>query len=148
MRRAYRAAAAALVLLGACTTGAGPTTTTTTVAATSVPPSVASGSLGDYLVDGSGRSLYVFALDDERTSTCVGACADLWPPLLGDPRAESGVDRSLLGNAERANGAIQVTYAGHPLYHYTDDVAPGDTQGQGFNDVWFLISPSGEPLTG
>ena len=155
---------AALAVLGACAPEAGSTTastvvvfTTAPVATTSpetVPPfetvsvAVESGSVGDYLVDDSGRSLYLFALDDERTSTCVDACAERWPPLLGDPTAGPGVDQSLLGNAERANGAIQVTYGGHPLYYYTGDGGPGDIEGQGFNDVWFLVSPSGEPVTG
>lgn len=90
----------------------------------------------------------MFALDDERTSTCVDACAGRWPPFLGDPRAETGVDQALLGNAERSNGAIQVTYAGHPLYYYSGDDAPGDTRGQGFNDVWHLVSSSGDPING
>lgn len=160
---------AAAVLLVACSDGPGPATTSTgatssststsTSTVTTLPPGTApsfdevslaigSGPEGDHLVDGSGRSLYVFALDDERTSTCVDACAERWPPLLGDPRAGPGVDRSLLGNAERSNGAIQVTYGGHPLYYYSGDAGPGEAEGQGFNDVWFLVSPGGEPLTG
>ncbi len=165
MRSGLLRAVAAVLLLGACAPGAEPITTSSiagssttsgVTAATrgTVPPfqevtvGVESGSLGDYLVDASGRSLYIFALDDERTSTCVNACAERWPPLLGDPTAEAGVDQSLLGNAERPNGAIQVTYAGHPLYYYSGDAVPGDTEGQGFNEVWFLVSPPGEPLTG
>lgn len=134
---------------GSSTTARGTTATQGTVPPfQEVSVAVDSGPPGDYVVDGSGRSLYMFALDDERTSTCVDACAQRWPPLLGDPTAGPGVDQSLLGNAERANGAIQVTYSGHPLYYYTGDGSPGETEGQGFNDVWFLVSPSGEPLTG
>ncbi len=101
-----------------------------------------------YLVDEEGRSLYLFTLDDSRTSSCTGPCAETWPPLLGDPVAGEGVDQDLLGNAERAGGAIQVTYAGRPLYTYTADVAPGDVNGHGFNDVWFLVRPDGDALTG
>ncbi|MGH8912521.1 MAG: COG4315 family predicted lipoprotein, partial [Acidimicrobiia bacterium] len=106
------------------------------------------GTYGDQLVDAEGRSLYLFTLDDERTSTCEGACAGAWPPLLGDPVADAGVDQALLGNAERGDGSIQVTYAGHPLYFYSGDASPGETNGHGFNDVWFLVSPGGEALTG
>lgn len=103
-------------------------------------------SAGGYLVDGGGRSLYLFTLDTERSSSCEGDCAEAWPPLLGDPVAGEGVDQSLLGNAERGNGAIQVTYGGHPLYRYGGDAEPGDTHGHGFNEVWFLVDADGEPL--
>jgi predicted lipoprotein with Yx(FWY)xxD motif len=107
---------------------------------------VESSSDGSYLVDVNGHSLYMFTLDDARTSSCTGACAATWPPLLGDPVAGDGVDPDLLGNAERGNGSIQVTYDGHPLYMYTGDSGPGDTNGHGFNDVWFLIGPDGAPM--
>lgn len=53
-----------------------------------------------------------------------------------------------MGNAERADGSAQVTYAGHPLYRYSGDDVPGDTNGHGFNDVWFLVSPEGQALGG
>jgi predicted lipoprotein with Yx(FWY)xxD motif len=114
---------------------------------TTVEVAVANGPHGDQLVDGEGRSLYMFTLDEDRTSTCEGACAEAWPPFLGDPVAGEGVDQSLLGNAERSGGAIQVTYAGHPLYFYSEDGAPGAANGHGFNDVWFLVAPSGDPVT-
>lgn len=136
------------------TTVAAPTTTTHPVTPGTIPPfvevelAVATGPLGDHLVDAAGMSLYMFALDDERTSTCEGPCAALWPPFLGDPVAADGVDQELAGNAERSDGSIQVTYGGHPLYYYAEDTAPGDVGGHGFNDVWFLVSPSGTPLNG
>lgn len=90
----------------------------------------------------------MFTLDEERTSTCEGACAEAWPPFLGDPVAGEGADQALLGNAERSNGGIQVTYGGHPLYLYSGDAAPGDTSGHAFNDVWFLVAPDGEAVRG
>jgi predicted lipoprotein with Yx(FWY)xxD motif len=133
-------------------TTAGPTTTSHSEHGT-VPPfvevevGVATGPQGEQLVDAEGRSLYMFTLDDERTSTCEGACSELWPPFLGDPVAGDGVDPALFGNAERSDGSIQVTYGGHPLYFYAEDAAPGDAEGHGFNDVWFLVSPTGEPLS-
>lgn len=129
-------------------------TTTPAVASGTIPPftevevAVTTGTHGDQLVDAQGRSLYMFTLDDERTSTCEGACAEAWPPFLGDPVAGEGVDQALLGNAERGNGSIQVTYGGHPLYLYSGDAAPGDTSGHGFNDVWFLVAPDGEAVRG
>jgi hypothetical protein len=40
-----------------------------------------------------------------------------------------------------------VAYAGHPLYFFANDAAAGDTNGQGLNDVWFLLTPAGEAIT-
>lgn len=126
-------------------------TTSTTVVPTTIPPlvevTVGLDEAG-YLVDSEGRSLYLFTLDDQRTSTCEGACAQAWPPFLGDPVAGAGVDAALLGKAERPNGSVQVTYGGSPLYLYSGDGAPGETNGHAFNDVWFLVSPGGGAFEG
>lgn len=151
--------AALVVILAACNGETADTTqptasTTTTIAATTTaappPPPFEEVAVElseeGFLVDGEGRSLYLFTLDTERTSTCEGDCAGAWPPFLGDPVAGDGVDQARLGNAERGNGAIQVTYGGHPLYRYRGDGEAGDTEGHGFNDLWFLVGPDGEPL--
>lgn len=150
---------ALLVVVAACngetadpTEPTAPTTTTVAATTTAPPPPPpfeeveVELSEGGFLVDGEGRSLYLFTLDTERTSSCEGDCAEAWPPLLGDPLAGDGVDQTRLGNAERGNGAIQVTYGGHPLYRYSGDGKAGDTEGQGFNDLWFLVGPDGEPV--
>ncbi len=110
--------------------------------------SVASGSLGSYLVDGNGMTLYVLAKDSPGTSTCTGACSSLWPPLLtaGAPQAGNGVDASKLGTLTRADGNTQVTYNGWPLYDYSKDTKPGDTTGQGFKGFWSVIAPTGDPI--
>lgn len=149
----------ALLLVVACngkTTGTPPSTipTSTTDAPTTTHPpppppfEEVTVELSDdgYLVDPEGLSLYLFTLDTERSSSCEGDCAEAWPPLLGDPVAGEGVEQDLLGNAERGNGAIQVTYDGWPLYRHSGDSAPGDTNGHGFNGVWFLVGSDGEPL--
>lgn len=147
-----------LVFVAACNGETADTTeptapTTTTIATTTSPPPpppfeevAVELSDGGFLVDAEGRSLYLFTLDTERTSSCEDECAEAWPPLLGDPVAGDGVDEQLLGNAERGNGAIQVTYGGQPLYRYSGDGEAGDTGGHGFNDLWFLVGPDGEPL--
>lgn len=126
------------------------TTTTASTPPVSVPPfeevEVGLSEDGSFLVDGHGHALYLFTLDDDRTSSCFGECAGAWPPFLGDPVATEGVSPDLLGNAERGDGSIQVTYAGHPLYTYAEDAGPGDTNGHAFNDVWFLVGPDGTPL--
>lgn len=103
---------------------------------------------GRILVDGSGRSLYLFSSDGKNTSTCYGECAQRWPPVLtsGRPSAGGGVAPNLLGTTKRQDGTLQVTYNGWPLYYYAEDRGPGDTAGQGVEDRWFLVSPYGTPV--
>ncbi len=105
--------------------------------------------LGDFLVGSNDMTLYIFLKDEPGKSNCYDACAQNWPPLLvdADPVAGPGVDASLLGTTTRDDGSTQVTYNGHPLYFWVKDSAPGDTTGQGVKDVWFVISPSGSPVT-
>ena len=115
--------------------------------------SVGTGSLGKYLVDSQGRTLYLFAKDTGTMSTCSGACASDWPPSTtsGHPEAGSGVNAALLGNITRSDGGTQLTYNGHPLYRYAGDQSPGDTNGQGlteFGGGWYVVSPAGHMIQG
>jgi predicted lipoprotein with Yx(FWY)xxD motif len=164
-RRLLALLATLLLVLAACgddddDTAAGDDTTTTTAAAadTTAPDdgsaggaatvAVASSELGDILVDGEGRTLYMFGNDSGGDSSCYDACAQTWPALTteGDASAGDGADASLLGTTERTDGSTQVTYNEHPLYRFASDQAPGDTNGQGVGDVWFVVSPAGEPI--
>jgi predicted lipoprotein with Yx(FWY)xxD motif len=109
------------------------------------------GSLGTFLVDGKGRTLYRFLKDKSRKSTCSGSCAIAWPPLTTreKPEAEGGAKASKLSTSRRANGARQVVYAGHPLYRYAPDPRPGQTNGQGVNAYggrWYVVAPSGKAI--
>lgn len=105
--------------------------------------------LGEVLVDADGMTLYLFTQDSEGTSACTEGCAEAWPPLIadGEPTGGDGIDASLLGTIERADGSMQVTYAGNPLYTYAADTAPGTTVGQGVGDVWFAVDASGEAVS-
>jgi predicted lipoprotein with Yx(FWY)xxD motif len=109
---------------------------------------VAAVALGDVVVDADGMTLYVFEPDAQGPSTCYDDCAASWPPLLteSEPQPGAGVDAALLATAERDDGARQVTYDGWPLYHWAGDEAPGDTDGQGVGDAWWVIDPDGAPL--
>jgi predicted lipoprotein with Yx(FWY)xxD motif len=112
---------------------------------------VRTGSLGKYLVDSQGRTLYLFEKDTGTISTCSGACASAWPPSTksGHPKAGSGVNAALLGNSTRSDGSTQLTYDGHPLYRYAGDGSPGDTNGQGltqFGGGWYVVSPAGHKI--
>jgi predicted lipoprotein with Yx(FWY)xxD motif len=102
--------------------------------------------LGDYLVDGSGMTLYLFTQDDGTTTACTGGCAENWPPIIaeGDPTGGDGIDAALLGTADGIE-PNQVTYNGHLLYYFHEDTAPGDTNGVGLPD-WFAVDPAGEAI--
>ncbi|MCB0859014.1 MAG: hypothetical protein KDB57_12975, partial [Solirubrobacterales bacterium] len=121
------------------------------ISAQNVTPTVTvtqNDTLGSFLADGNGMTLYLFLKDEPGVTNCYGTCAENWPPLLveGDPVAGDGVDAAMLGTTERTDGAIQVTYNGWPLYYYAKDVAPGDTVGQEVGNVWYVVSPAGEQI--
>lgn len=104
--------------------------------------------LGAHLVAADGRTLYLFLKDAQGPSTCYDACAQNWPPLLaeGNPVGGEGVDNAKLGVAQRTDGANQVTYNGWPLYFFAGDAQPGDVNGQGVIDQWFVVSPAGDKV--
>jgi|SoimicmetaTmtLAA_FD_contig_91_5005_length_893_multi_2_in_0_out_0_2 predicted lipoprotein with Yx(FWY)xxD motif len=108
-----------------------------------------SATLGQVLTNSSGRTLYLFEQDSGTTSACTGTCASTWPALTvtGQPTAASGLTASMLGTAMRADGSTQVTYNGHPLYVYSGDSAPGQTNGEGISGVWFAVGASGMKVT-
>ena len=108
--------------------------------------------LGTILVDGQGRTIYLFQGDTGPTSTCSGACLANWPAVTthGTPKAAGGVLPGKLGVTRRSDGTTQTTYAGHPLYYYAGDAAAGDANGQGLNAfgaAWYVMSPSGGAVT-
>lgn len=107
--------------------------------------------LGQILVDGNGRTLYLFEADKGSSSTCYGGCATYWPPLLTDgaPVASSGINPALLGTTRRTDGTIEVTYAGHPLYYVVTDHNPGDATGQAvsnFGAAWYVVGINGNKV--
>src|SRR4051812_31176196 len=107
------------------------------------------GNLGTYLVDGQGRTLYLFEADKLDVSNCSGGCLSVWPPLAAGtkpPLASGGVVASKLGMTRQQSGKPIVTYDGHPLYYYTGDQHAGDVTGQGldqFGAEWYVVAPSG-----
>jgi len=104
--------------------------------------------LGTILVDSEGATLYVFLQDEENVSNCAGGCLDTWPPLFAaSVEADGDVDGSLLGTTtSNESGEEQVTYAGRPLYYFAADTSPGDTNGQGVGDAWFVVGVDGVPI--
>jgi predicted lipoprotein with Yx(FWY)xxD motif len=110
------------------------------------------GALGSILVAGpKQRTVYLFAADKGPSSTCSGACAEVWPPVTttGAPKAAAGASAAALGTITRSDGTKQVTYKGHPLYYYVGDPNSGDTSGQGINSFgapWYVLTPSGSTV--
>ncbi|GAC1321714.1 MAG: hypothetical protein NVS2B16_12150 [Chloroflexota bacterium] len=106
--------------------------------------------LGKILVGANGMTLYFLTPERAGTIICTGACTTLWPPLLlpagtASPTAGPGVNGTL-GVVTRADGTRQITYDGLPLYMFSRDQKPGDTNGQGFANVWFVINAVATPL--
>ena len=118
--------------------------TTAAQAANGATVAVASSKLGDILVDADGRTLYAFTKDKGDQSACSGECATNWPALTGDATAGTGAKAALLSTAMQANGDSQVTYGDRPLYYFAGDAKPGDTNGQGVGNVWFVLTANGE----
>jgi predicted lipoprotein with Yx(FWY)xxD motif len=106
-----------------------------------------SSTYGTVLVSSTGLTLYRYALDKKGVSLCGTGCVQLWPPYLlkgkAKPTAGPGATAGLLGTIKRANGAVQISYAGFPLYMYAADKKAGAMGGQGFQNQWYVVSPTG-----
>lgn len=129
----------------------GPAAGATATASARATVKVAESRFGRMLVDGRGLSLYLFTRDPRGRSRCYGDCAKAWPPLLTDgaPRAGSGARKRLLGTTTRRSGKLQVTYRGHPLYHYVGETRAGQVLCQGvveFGGTWLVVSPAGRAI--
>ena len=130
---------------------AAPSSSPAATGAATVALTAISGIPGQALVGSNGRTLYLFQADKNGTSACSGACAAAWPPdtLTGTPQAGSGVSQALLGTITRADGTMQLTYNGHPLYYFTVDTAAGTAHGQGlkaFGAEWYVVGASGSKI--
>ncbi len=114
-----------------------PTSTTETVLKVAANPQ-----LGNILTDAQGMTLYTFKNDGPDKSNCTGDCATLWPPLtIGfnvTPAGAAGVTGSI-GVLERPDGKYQIWYNDAPLYRYSKDIKPGDTNGNGLNGLWSVV---------
>lgn len=105
---------------------------------------------GHILVTSTGRTLYVFAKDQQNKSACYGQCATNWPPKLvpsgvTPPRKVAGI-AGTFGVTMRRNGTHQLTYNGAPLYTFIVDKKAGDIKGQGLfalGGYWWGVVTSG-----
>jgi Uncharacterized protein conserved in bacteria len=107
-------------------------------AQSAAPAKVADTSKGKVLVDAKGMTLYTFDKDSAGKSNCNGTCAQNWPPLMADASAKASGDWSPV---KRDDGSMQWAYKGHPLYTWVKDTKPGDTTGDGVNNIWHIAAP-------
>jgi predicted lipoprotein with Yx(FWY)xxD motif len=100
--------------------------------------------IGDYLVDSKGMTIYYFQRDNYQKSNATAAIVKVWPVfyaanVIPQPPLLAGDFRTIT----RDDGTMQSTYLGWPLYYYAQDQVAGDTQGQQFNNMWFIITSTG-----
>ena len=104
--------------------------------------------LGQILTDADGYTVYLFTNDEQGagTSACEGDCIAAWP-VVGEITSPSGaLDADLVGSIERSDGTVQATYNGWPLYRFANDEVIGDTNGQGVNDIWWVLDAEGNAI--
>jgi predicted lipoprotein with Yx(FWY)xxD motif len=104
---------------------------------------IAQSDLGPILVDQSGRTLYAFTKDENKSSACDADCIAVWPALTAQSEVDvkAGADANLVSQIEESSQAV---YGKWPLYYYVGDQVPGDVNGQGVDDEWFAIAADGK----
>lgn len=110
------------------------------------------GTMGTILVAASNsHTVYTFDSDSSGVSRCTGGCATSWPPLTlasgTTPTGGPGMTGQL-GTITRADGSLQVTYKGLPLYFFHSDSKPGDTKGSYAGGAWSSLSRPAVTATG
>lgn len=101
--------------------------------------------LGKYLIGYTGMTVYTYSKDSVGTTTCYGQCATNWPPYIVGAednltQLQSGVSGQV-GTITRADGTLQMTYNGMPLYFYVGDKTSSDVSGNGLGGVWHVAKP-------
>src|SRR5580700_10175107 len=154
---ALLAVAAAAAVLAACSssatssTGGGSTSSSSSSPAAATAGGLKTATIGGVtvLTNASGFTLYAFAPDTSTTSNCNGTCAQNWPPVTGAVTA-AGVTGTF-ATIKRADGSVQATFDGHPLYTFAGDTAPGQNKGNGLNisgGLWHEITTAGTAPAG
>jgi len=109
--------------------------------------------LGQYLSNKEGRTLYTFANDADGVNTCAGGCEAVWPAFTTDLATATlgaGLKTADFATVNIVHGKKQVTYKGWPLstyspagsgtYGHVPETA-GSVNGEGINGIWFVAKP-------
>jgi predicted lipoprotein with Yx(FWY)xxD motif len=148
LRRAFLGMSMLLIALiavacgSASSTSSGSTTTSSSAAIIKSASATVNGQSVTVLTNAQGMTLYYLKPDTATTSNCTGSCASTWTPLVftssGSPASATALPGTLSVVTD-ANGQ-QVEFNGHMLYTYTGDTAPGQTNGEGIQGVWFVAT--------
>jgi predicted lipoprotein with Yx(FWY)xxD motif len=101
--------------------------------------------IGTVLANSAGLTLYHNTKETGSTIVCTGGCVSVWPPVLvtGPLPQDTGKVKGTFATIMRPDGSTQLTINGMPLYTYSGDSGSGQASGQGIQDVWFAVTPSG-----
>ncbi len=94
--------------------------------------------IGPVLTGAKDMTLYTFKKDTPGVSACYDKCAANWPPALAEEGEAAAPPFSII---ERSDNTYQWAKDGMPLYYWVKDTKPGDTTGDGVNDVWNVARP-------
>lgn len=111
---------------------------------TNVLDTSSNSALGAFIVADNGMTLYKYANDKPGASNCTGQCAAIWPAYTvssSAPLKGGGAVTGAIATIAKPDGTMQVTYNGSPLYLYSNDTKPGDTNGQGIGGLWSVVKP-------
>jgi predicted lipoprotein with Yx(FWY)xxD motif len=135
----------AAILLSACGKGYGTGAGPSTPGGGSALLSASVSGIGTVLEASNGYTIYHLTTEVGGQIKCTGGCRGTWPPVLTTgavPALPSDVSGTL-ATIDRPDGGVQLTLDGMPLYTYSGDSGPGQSNGQGVGGVWFAVSPSG-----
>jgi predicted lipoprotein with Yx(FWY)xxD motif len=134
-----------VLALGRSSTPAAPRAAAPATATPEPSVRVAKTKLGRILVNGQGRTLYLYVKDRGAKSACSRRCSQVGPPatVSGAPTAGPGFAAAKLTTTRGADHRRQLVYNGHPLYTLTADVRPGQINGEGFLGTWYVVSAAG-----
>ena len=152
--KSYRGVLTALIAMAAATAALIATVTAATASAAAQRGTtirLETTSAGKILTANNGFTLYQFSRDSRNKDVCVklSGCKDIWPAVTtqAKPIATKGVNAKLLGTIKLPNGSRQVTYAGHPLYKYSGDLGPRQTDYIGISasgGTWYGVNAKGQ----
>jgi predicted lipoprotein with Yx(FWY)xxD motif len=102
--------------------------------------------VGTYLADGNGMTLYTSERDPPRGSVCSGNCLVQWQIILPQVgiSTPSYLEPASFARMKRTDQQMQAVYKEKALYYFWDDVKPGEIRGQGVDGVW-SVAAAGDP---
>lgn len=131
------------LLLGSCGTfddddDDGPSATSQAAVAVTPPPAVPAVPPAEQVVvtDANGMTIYYHDRDQPNRSSCNNRCAQFWFPVRPSPEFSTTPG---FGVITRLDGTQQITFKGKPLYTFHKDQKPGDTKGDGNQNIWHAL---------